>query len=135
MLRSTAQVSPAHAYDRYCNRETFVVDIGDRQTGADTSTTTLQTDNDLAHPRHEAFFGWVTFLLVLLMQRAFRAATLDEDLDECMVEMVTSIKHVRVDDSRNMITASMIFKWFAGDFYGNNQVCERFATLWLTHEL
>jgi hypothetical protein len=44
-----------------------------------------------------------------------------------MVEMVTDPRHLRVDETRRSITASMIFKWYTGDFVAPNQVrvCER----------
>ena len=53
-----------------------------------------------------------------LPRRAFRAETLEADLDHAARRFIGDPRHVRIDRDRGAIHLSRIFKWFEDDFTG-----------------
>jgi hypothetical protein len=51
-----------------------------------------------------------------LPQKAFEGATLEQELDAAMRELVAEARNVKVDPAARTVTLSKIFDWFADDF-------------------
>ena len=70
-------------------------------------------------PRIHAAINCAAVSCPPLQRRAFRAATLDEDLDRAFRAFVDSPRAVRLDGRR--LVLSSIFDWFADDFEAGGQ--------------
>lgn len=67
-------------------------------------------------PRIHAALNCASISCPRLPRVAFEAATLDQQLEDAIVEFVNDDRHVRVDHDTKMLYISKIFDWFEDDF-------------------
>ncbi len=67
-------------------------------------------------PRAHAVLNCASISCPRMRRRAIEPATLDQELDEAMREMVSDPRHFRLDDGAKTVYLSKIFDWFDSDF-------------------